>query len=166
MSNAKVRMTIEFDIKEEMLKGSGLTAEEVLKNVYLRDDDVVDGFQITTIIPGFEPTSDFFLENGVIVEESLEKGELSLDEQISVASATKEYELTFFQGKENEKRIRVMLTDEQAETICKNIDGGLHGEQTIKFPDGCVLRVDSVDAIEILDGDCLPARQSNEIERE
>lgn len=160
MSNKKVRMTIEFDISEEMLQEHGLTAEQVLKDIYLRDDDVCDGFTIGTIIDGFDPTSDFFLENGVVVEKSLVKEALSLDEQISVASTSKEYELTLFQGKENEKMIRVFLTDEQAAMICKNISGASMAEHKITFMDGSVLEVGCIDAIEILDGDVLmPDRQ-------
>lgn len=85
MSNNKVRMVIEFDINDEMLKENGLTVAEVMKNVFLRNDDVVDGFQITTNIPGFDCTSDFFLGNGVVVEKSLVKDALSLDEQIDNA---------------------------------------------------------------------------------
>lgn len=84
----------------------------------------------------------------------------SLDEQISIASASKEYELTLFQGEENEKMIRAFLTDEQVEMICKGISGDLSSEYNIAFPDGSVIEVGCIDAIEILDGDCLmPDRQ-------
>lgn len=155
MSNATVRMTIEFEINEEMLKEHGLTAEQVLKNIYLRDDDVCDGFQIGTIIEGFEPTSDFFLENGVVVEESLVKDALSLDEQISAASL-KEYELTLFQGEENEQRIRARLTDEQVEFILKDISGVSNVSDTIILGDGTILGAGCIDAIEALDSDTLP----------
>lgn len=85
----------------------------------------------------------------------------SLDEQISVASASKEYELTLFQGKENEEMIRAFLTDEQVAMICKKISGVSTTEHKITFMDGSVLDVGCIDAIEILDGDSLmSARQS------
>ena len=71
MGNPKVCMTIMFDIKEEMLKEHGFSAEDVLKDISLREDDVCDGFTIGVIMEGFEPTSDFFLENGAIVEAKL-----------------------------------------------------------------------------------------------
>lgn len=71
MSNSKVKMEVVFDINEEMLLEHGLTAEKVLDNIYMDDDDVRDGFQIGTIIEGFDNTSDFFLENGAVVSKEI-----------------------------------------------------------------------------------------------
>lgn len=91
-----------------------------------------------------------------------------LNRQINDAAAKigstnlKEYELTLFQGEENEQIVRVMLTDEQAEIVCKNISGVETGEQNITLVGGSVLEVGCIDAIEILDGDSLfPIRETS-----
>lgn len=90
-----------------------------------------------------------------------ERGRAPLEAQIAdsankvVFNNLKEYELTFFQGEENEQIVRAMLTDEQAEIICKKISGISIAEQNITLVGGSVLEVGCIDAIEILDGDSL-----------
>ena len=90
-----------------------------------------------------------------------QQAKTSLDEQISVASASKEYELTLFQGKENEQTIRAFLTEEQVLSICKCIGGKSSVGDYIKFPGGECIEICDIDAIEAIDSDTLiPERQS------
>lgn len=86
---------------------------------------------------------------------------LDLDEQIALAGA-KEYELTFFQGEENEKVVRVFLTEEQVLTICNNIAGKSSVGDYIQLLGGERIEICDIDAIEALDSDHLiPSRENN-----
>lgn len=71
MKDPKVRMTVEFEIDSEMLAEHGLSAEDVLKNIVFREDDVTDGFQITTDIPEHSIVSSFFLCGGKLISKEL-----------------------------------------------------------------------------------------------
>ncbi len=66
---SKARITIEFDIEEN----NGADVQTVLNGVTLLDDDIVDGFCLTTILKGFDNTSDYFLSNGRIIRRELIK---------------------------------------------------------------------------------------------
>ena len=67
MADKHVRMVIEFDIDEESLQEKGLKAEDVFKHIVLKDNDVIDGFEIFTAHPDFDCASDFFLCAGSVV---------------------------------------------------------------------------------------------------
>lgn len=67
MSDKHIRMTVEFDIDQEALDEHGLTPNDILKHLAFVDDDVTDGFRLSTAIPGLDPTSHFFLCDGKIV---------------------------------------------------------------------------------------------------
>lgn len=69
MSDKHVRMTIEFDIDQEALDEHGLSANDVFKHLVFREDDVADGFRISTNIPGLNPVSNFFLCSGKVVSQ-------------------------------------------------------------------------------------------------
>ena len=51
MADRKVRLTMEFCIDEEALNERGLTAEEVFKSIYLRESDILDGFEVISDVP-------------------------------------------------------------------------------------------------------------------
>lgn len=90
-----------------------------------------------------------------------------LDSQISFASTAKEYELTLFQGRENEEMIRAFLTEEQVELICKGIAGKSRVGDYIEFPGGERIDICHINAIEILDGDTLvPEREVTRNDKE
>lgn len=63
----KIELTVIADIfiDDECQK---ISPDEVLKGIVIRDSDTVDGFELTTDIPGFDNTADFFLKNGRIKE--------------------------------------------------------------------------------------------------
>lgn len=82
MSGTKVRLTIELEIDAEMLEQNGLSAEDVVDGIYIRDDDVCDGFQITTAINGFDCTTDFFLQNGILISKELVKREEGVNQEV------------------------------------------------------------------------------------
>ena len=65
--NKKVRMTIEFEIDNEMVETQNITTGEVVDGIRLFESDEVDGFEITTILDDFDCTLDFFLTSGSIV---------------------------------------------------------------------------------------------------
>ena len=67
MADKHVRVIIEFDIDEESLHEKGIHAEDVFNNIVLRDNDVIDGFEIFTAHPDFDCASDFFLCAGSLV---------------------------------------------------------------------------------------------------
>lgn len=69
MSDKHVRMTIEFDIDQESLDEHGISANDVFNHLVFREDDVADGFRISTDIPGMNPTSYFFLCSGKVVSQ-------------------------------------------------------------------------------------------------
>lgn len=83
-----------------------------------------------------------------------EEQKLDLEEQIARAEA-KEYELTFCQGKENEKTVRVSLTDEQVSIICKKIGGKADVGDHIVLLGGERMELRDINAIEALDSDYL-----------
>ena len=62
-----IRMVIEFDVDQEALDEHGLTEKDILSHLTFVDDDVVDGFRLSTCIPGLDPTSNFFLCDGTVV---------------------------------------------------------------------------------------------------
>ena len=105
MSNKRVRMTIEFDINDKMLKEHNLTADKVLENVYMFRDEVVDGFQISTVINGFDPTCDFFLKNGSVIEKKLMENNLSLDVNQKKFTDNEELALALFEYLKTEGKI-------------------------------------------------------------
>lgn len=69
MADKKVRMTVEFSIDEEALQEHGLSAEQVLSHLTFNEDDVADGFRISTNIPGISPVSNFFLCEGKVISQ-------------------------------------------------------------------------------------------------
>lgn len=68
MKDKIVRCIIEFDIDSESLYEHGLNVEDILRGIVLRESDIIDGFELTTNIPGHSPVTDFFLCNGRIVD--------------------------------------------------------------------------------------------------
>ena len=60
-------MDIDID-KEEY---PDLTENQVLNNITVYNDDVVDGFELTTDIYGYDNTNDFFLFNGKIISKEI-----------------------------------------------------------------------------------------------
>lgn len=90
-----------------------------------------------------------------------QRGRSPLETQIENCAAqagtnkVREYELTLFEGEEDEQIVRAMLTDDQVEMIRKDMAGILNSEYCITLTDGSRLEVGCIDAIEILDGDSL-----------
>ena len=71
MADKHVRMVIEFDIDEESLAEKGINAEDVFNHIVLKDNDVIDGFEIFTAHPNFDCSSNFFLCAGAVVSKEL-----------------------------------------------------------------------------------------------
>ena len=67
MSNQTVRMTIEFEIIEEVLKEYGVTEQEVMDSIVFGEDEEIDGFYITTNVPGYHPVDISFLKYGSLI---------------------------------------------------------------------------------------------------
>lgn len=68
----KVRIIIETDIDGESLaeksnNGATITPEDVLQAIILQNSDIIDGFELTTTLPGFDCAFDYFLCNGKII---------------------------------------------------------------------------------------------------
>ena len=75
MSNSKVKLVVEFAVKNEMLKEKGLSVEDVVEGIRFHEHDAIDGFEITTNIPGCDCASDFFLCAGTVVNKEIIKDE-------------------------------------------------------------------------------------------
>lgn len=72
----RVQIIIEADIDEESLAEKSknnlpITPENVLQAIILQDSDRIDGFEVTTSLPGFDCAFDFFLCNGKITSKKL-----------------------------------------------------------------------------------------------
>ncbi|GFI36481.1 hypothetical protein IMSAGC015_00642 [Lachnospiraceae bacterium] len=72
----RIQIIIEADIDEESLVEKSkdnlpITPEDVLQAIILRDSDNIDGFELTTSLPGFNCAFDFFLCNGKIMSKKL-----------------------------------------------------------------------------------------------
>lgn len=67
----KLRLTIEADIDIDSDEYPELTEEKIRKSVVIRESDITDGFEITTALPEYDNTVNFFLWNGVIVKKEL-----------------------------------------------------------------------------------------------
>lgn len=132
MANKKVRMTIEFDINEEMLQKSGIPASGVLKGLRFRESDVVDGFDITTHIPGFDNTSDFFLENGAIVDKMLVEREVSLGAIPTQFKSNEEYAAALFEYLK--KAGKIVGDEEDRKNIIHDINN-LRGYEWLELVD-------------------------------
>ncbi len=63
----KIRLTLEMDIEVDKEEYPDLDEQEVLNSITVYDDDVIDGFGLTTHISGCDNTQDFFLSNARIV---------------------------------------------------------------------------------------------------
>ncbi len=63
----KVQLTLEMDIEIDKEEYPDLDEEQILKSITVYDDDVIDGFGLTTHMNGYDNTQDFFLSNAKIV---------------------------------------------------------------------------------------------------
>lgn len=71
MSDTHIRMTVEFDIDEEALAEHDLSAKDIYDGLVFYEDDVIDGFKLSTDIPGLSPTIDCFLCDGTVVSKKI-----------------------------------------------------------------------------------------------
>lgn len=67
MANTKVRMTVEFEIEEKVLKEYGVSGQTVFDSLIFGKNEDCDGFYITTNIPDFRPEDISFLKYGRLV---------------------------------------------------------------------------------------------------
>lgn len=67
----KVEFTIVADIEINKEKYPYMTPEKVLEGIEVYESDVIDGFEITTNIKGFDNTADFFLKNAELRDKRL-----------------------------------------------------------------------------------------------
>lgn len=57
-------MDITVKDRAELIEdGLDVSVKEIMKGITVRDHDVVDGFEVTTSIDGYDCTSDFFLDS-------------------------------------------------------------------------------------------------------
>ena len=91
MFDRRVRMVIEVDIDQEALEEHGLSANDIFNHLTFREDDVVDGFLISTNIPDLNPGCHFFLCSGRVISQELlsdrAKETPSLSDQIQSAAS-------------------------------------------------------------------------------
>lgn len=108
MANRKIRMLVEFEVNDALLQDENVSFDDVVKNIVFKDDDVCDGFILSAAVPGFDPTSNFFLTNGkvlekiVVPEESLMRfntvAEVIAGEPESTVSVYTKFGLTTFRA--------------------------------------------------------------------
>lgn len=67
----KVRLTVELDVEIDKTEHPNLDEKQVFNGIYMCDDDIVDGFLLSTDIPGYDNTNDFFLRNGKIAKKEI-----------------------------------------------------------------------------------------------
>lgn len=68
----KIKIEMELYIDMQQMKESDVSLEAVRRGLTILPDDVVDGFLITTDIPGCRNTSDFFLKDFKVCQVSIE----------------------------------------------------------------------------------------------
>lgn len=64
---AKLMIMLEVDVEYDRAEYPEVTPELIAKGLFVEDDDVVDGFDISTLVDGCDNTQDFFLKNAKIV---------------------------------------------------------------------------------------------------
>lgn len=68
---AKVRMIVEFDLKEDAILEMELDSMTILNNVELKDNSVVGCFQIIEKIPCKDLAYNKFITNGKIIKKEI-----------------------------------------------------------------------------------------------
>jgi hypothetical protein len=71
MNDPTVRLVIEIDLDSEAMEEHGVKAKDVLDGIFIRDHDIIDGFEITTAIEAVDRTRDYLLCNGRIVSREM-----------------------------------------------------------------------------------------------
>lgn len=64
---AKIMVILEMDVEYDRKEYPEVTPEKIANGLFIEDDDVVDGFDISTLVDGCDNTKDFFLKNAKIV---------------------------------------------------------------------------------------------------
>lgn len=120
MANKRVRMTVEFAVNEEVLKETGVSFDGVVNGIQFNEHDAIDGFEITTNIPGCDCTSNFFLIGGEVV--SVEKVDDKLLDKNIIDFVEWSTEVYSFKGS---KDLLVLQIDEGA--LKEGVPGGYSG---------------------------------------
>lgn len=68
---AKLMIMLEVDVEYDRAEYPEVTPELIAKGLFVEDDDVVDGFDISTLVDGCDNTTDFFLKNAKIVSRNV-----------------------------------------------------------------------------------------------
>lgn len=68
---AKLMIMLEVDVEYDRAEYPNVTPELIAKGLFVEDDDVVDGFDISTLVDGCDNTQDFFLKNAKIVSRNV-----------------------------------------------------------------------------------------------
>lgn len=131
MSDKRVRMVIEFAIDEDALREHGLEAEDVIDNIRVRQDDVCDGLDIMTDIPGLDPTADFFILGGDCVSIELIDDKAKEDPVVTVCyGKEKSWEnredavrfflegMTFSEGSERDRYAKIYTELKEGKPRC------------------------------------------------
>ena len=61
MKDKRVRMVIEFDIDAESCAEHGIEEREILDAICVKENDMIDGFEIYPIHPNLDVSMDFVL---------------------------------------------------------------------------------------------------------
>lgn len=68
---AKLVVMIEVDVEYEEKEYPSVTPEMVANGLFVEDDDVVDGFDVSTLVEGCNNMTDFFMSGARIVGRSV-----------------------------------------------------------------------------------------------
>jgi len=63
-----VDITIRMNIDEGACKEANISVEDVFQHIDVSDDDVTDGARVMALVPGLDPTSNFFLKDAYLVK--------------------------------------------------------------------------------------------------
>lgn len=74
---AKLMIMLEIDVEYDRKEYPEVTPELIAKGMFTEDDDVVDGFCISTLVNGCDNTQDFFLKNAKIISRSIVSGNIN-----------------------------------------------------------------------------------------
>lgn len=68
---SKIRMVIEFDLKEKAIKENELDNEIILENILLKDNGVAGCFEIVEQMPNCGLAYNQFIANGTIIKKEI-----------------------------------------------------------------------------------------------
>lgn len=65
----EIVLSIEIDIDKN--EYPDVTDKDVVEGLIIQDSDIVDGFELTTAVRGYDNTKDYFLKNAKIINKNI-----------------------------------------------------------------------------------------------